>query len=184
MATSHGFAVSIEDGPNRPGQVTQLRTSPSAASARHSSPRMVKCGHRLERTSSIDRSTSWPKTGIKQEMTHAEEIHRIPNGRWNSLPASRSRPVRDLDLLGARSAHGTEGPEIGTETTLVPQSAIIALLRAFRLRASPFSALACGKDRRNGKRKASKGEIHSVAVVLHTRNGIGEKDMPAKGHAA
>jgi hypothetical protein len=32
----------------------------------------------------------------------------------------------------------------------------------------------------NGKRKASKGEIHSVAVVIHTRNGIGEKDMPAK----
>jgi hypothetical protein len=68
----------------------------------------------------------------KQEMTHAVEIHRIPNGRRNFLPASRSRPVRDLELLGARSAHGTEGPEIGTKATLVPQSAIIALLEPFR----------------------------------------------------
>jgi hypothetical protein len=25
----------------------------------------------------------------KQEMTRLEEIHRIPNRRWNSLPASR-----------------------------------------------------------------------------------------------
>jgi hypothetical protein len=67
----------------------------------------------------------------KQKMTRPEEIHRIPNGRWNFLPASRSRSVRDLDLLGARSAQGAEGPEIGTKTTLVPQSAIIALLEPF-----------------------------------------------------